>query len=263
MDDLDATREVPGAADAILRALDAFGFEWDGPVLYQSARKDAYAAALKHIEQLGLVFPCACSRRDIAHSARHGPEGPVYPGTCRRGPPAGKRPRTLRLRVESPPIGFEDAIQGRVDQDLVRDVGDFVLRRADAIHAYQLAVVVDDAFQGITQVVRGADLVLSTPRQILLQRYLSLPTPGYCHLPLVLDEGGEKLSKSCAAAPVDSADPLPALLMAWTLLGQAPMEESPANIDELWEQALSRWDRARVPRRRETRLPTRPAAYSS
>jgi glutamyl-Q tRNA(Asp) synthetase len=255
MEDLDPLREVPGAADDILRALDAFGFEWDGPVLYQSKRGEAYAEALAHLDRLGLSFQCACSRKDIALSGRPGAEGPVYPGTCRRGPPAGRQPRTVRLRVETPPIGFEDRIQGRLAQDLRREVGDFVIRRADAVHAYQLAVVVDDAFQGINQVVRGADLVRSTPRQIFLQRCLDLQVPHYAHLPVVLDAYGQKLSKSSAAAPVDPREPLPALLQAWSFLGQAPMAEMPPSLAEFWGQALSSWDAWRVPRRASASLP--------
>jgi len=183
MEDLDQTRTLPGAADAILRTLDALGFEWDGAVAYQSRRTQAYAQALERLRQAGLVYPCGCSRKQIQRSARLGPEGPIYPGNCRRGLAAGVAARSLRLRVPDQTCAFEDRIQGRIEQNLARQVGDFVVQRADGFHAYQLAVVVDDGWQGINRVVRGADLLLSTPRQIYLQRLLGLDRPDYAHLP--------------------------------------------------------------------------------
>ena len=172
MEDLDRPREMPGAADVILRTLQAFGFEWDGPVLYQSRRDEAYAAALEKLRQAGFIYGCACTRREIADSAIDGIDGPVYPGTCRGGLPSGKSPRAWRMVTEDRNIAFDDAIQGRLSQNLQRDIGDFVLKRADGLYAYQLAVVVDDAEQGITHVVRGADLLDSTSRQIYLQQML-------------------------------------------------------------------------------------------
>jgi glutamyl-Q tRNA(Asp) synthetase len=247
IEDLDRQREVPGAAEAILRTLDAFGFEWDGPVLYQSQRSAAYADAIDQIRSHGLLFACACSRSEIAHRGRRGPEGPIYPGTCRNGLPQGRRTRALRVRIGSSSVGFNDRIQGHVRQDLEREVGDFVLRRADGIHAYQLAVVVDDAHQDITQVVRGADLVLSTPRQIYLQQQLQLPTPQYTHLPIALDAAGRKLSKSEAAAAVDPHNPLPSLLRAWMFLNQESFPEPPGDRGEFWGHALASWQIARVP----------------
>ncbi len=253
MEDLDRPREAPGAADDILRTLEAFGLYWDGAVLYQSRRADAYAAALEQLVALGLAYPCGCTRREIALHGHPGPEGPVYPGTCRGGLPPGRAARSVRLHVGGTRIGFTDAIQGEQDQDLAAAVGDFVLRRADGIHAYQLAVVVDDAEQGITDVVRGADLLSSTPRQILLQRHLGLPQPAYAHLPLAVDAAGRKLSKSLAALPVDRSDPLPALLAAWRFLGQPEPLERPGNIAEFWSLALADWDRSRIPTR-----PSRP-----
>ena len=290
MEDLDRPREVPGAAADILRTLEAFGFAWDGGVLYQSRRAAAYAAALAQLQASGLTYPCGCSRREIAAAASAvGPEGPIYPGTCRPpqawDPPAvspdvppvpatapapepfsslvtasvsspvtaplispvTSGPAAIRLRVETPPIAFHDRVQGPVSQDLVTEVGDFVLRRADGLFAYQLAVVVDDAFQAITDVVRGADLTRSTPRQMLLQRLLGLPTPTHAHLPLARDRQGRKLSKSDAAAPVDPRDPLPALLQAWAFLGQPALTERPATPAEFWSLALGRWDLNLVP----------------
>ncbi len=247
MEDLDRPREVPGAARAILATLEAFGFEWDGPVIYQSQRTAAYAAALDQLGEQGLLYACTCSRREIAAAGLPGPEGPLYPGTCRTRALGRRGARAIRLRVETPPIGFQDAVQGPVTQDLETELGDFILRRADGLHAYQLAVVVDDASQNISHVVRGADLTRSTPRQILLQHYLGLPTPIYAHLPLVLDGQGSKLSKSDAAAPVDSRNPVPTLLQAWAFLGQPALAEPPLNPAEFWGQALTSWRLARVP----------------
>ena len=176
MEDLDPPREVPGAADEILRTLEALGLEPDGPVVRQSERGDAYRAALDRLRDRGVLFACGCTRREIADSGLPGSDGGlVYPGTCRNGPPPGRPARALRVRVDDAVIAFDDALQGRVSQDLGRDVGDFVLLRADGFFAYQLAVVVDDAAQGITDVVRGIDLIDSTPRQIFLQRAARSP----------------------------------------------------------------------------------------
>ena len=250
IEDLDRTRELPGAADDILRTLDQFGLHWDETVLYQSQRTEAYAAALARLSAQGLTFPCACSRRQIAAIASLGPEGPIYPGTCRDGIPQGRRARSERLRVGETQIEIEDRIHGPITQDLATEVGDFVLRRADGMHAYQLAVVVDDAAQRIDSIVRGSDLLLSTPRQVFLQRLLGLPHPRYAHLPLVIDDTGRKLSKSLAAAPVDATDPLPTLLRAWRLLGQTPMPELPGSVAEFWHWAALHWRIERVPRGR-------------
>src|ERR1700742_4386809 len=205
MEDLDPPREVPGAADGILRDLEKLGFKWHGPVLYQSRRRDAYEEALAKLGSQ--IFPCACSRSEIADSALAGIEGPVYPGTCRDGLAPGKTARSLRVRVRSEDIGFDDALQGPIHQDLAKDIGDFVVRRADGCHAYQLAVVVDDAAQGVTHVVRGADLLLSTPRQIHLQTLLGLSHPSYMHLPVAVNAAGEKLSKQTGARPLDLSQP--------------------------------------------------------
>lgn len=196
MDDLDAPRVVPGAADDILRTLETLGFTWDGAVIWQSRRQSAYQAALAQLSEQGLVYPCACSRREILASAPHpGEEGPVYPGTCRPGLAAGRTARALRLRVPERTVRFVDGVFGAQEQNLASEVGDFVLRRADGQYAYQLAVVVDDAASGVNQVVRGADLLTSTPRQILLLESLDLAVPGYLHLPLAVSADGSKISK--------------------------------------------------------------------
>lgn len=241
MEDLDPPREQPGAADLILRTLEAYGFEWDGPVLYQSRRGEAYEAALERLRQDGLLYPCSCSRKEIADSAMQGIEGPVYPGTCRNGL-HGKPARAWRVRTTTQETAFDDAIQGRQSQMLERNIGDFVLKRADGFYAYQLAVVVDDAEQGITHVVRGADLLDSTPRQIWLQQLLGLPTPQYMHLPIATNAAGEKLSKQTLAPPLDLTDPVPALWQALAFLGQNPPEElAITSLAGLWQWAQNQW----------------------
>lgn len=248
IEDLDPPREVAGSADRILFALEQFGFRWDGAVLYQSTRSDAYADAIRRLRDAGAAFPCACSRVEIAESAKHiGPEGPVYPGTCRDGLANNREERAIRLRVIDTEICFEDRLQGRVCQNVGRDIGDFVIRRADGYFAYQLAVVIDDAWQGVTDVVRGADLLLSTPRQIRLQQQLDLPTPGYLHIPLLLDEAGRKLSKQARSLPVDPARPVPALFDALCLLQQSPPRAlARAGVNEVWDWAINHWNVERI-----------------
>ena len=258
MEDVDASRNVPGAADDILRTLQAFGFEWDGPVLYQTRRLDAYAAALEQLKQTGLAYGCACSRKEVADSATHAAidGGLAYPGTCRNGLPAGRAARAWRLRVDDREMAFDDRLQGRVAQHLEHDVGDFVLRRADGLFAYQLAVVVDDAFQGITYVVRGADLLASTPRQIWLQQCLGYATPSYAHLPVAANPAGEKLSKQTRAAPL-CLDQAPTLLVqALAFLGQpVPEELGRATLAEVWRWTKENGSFAAIPRQPQIILP--------
>lgn len=247
IEDLDQPREVPGAAREILRTLTAFGLRWDGDVLYQSTRSDAYGQAAERLTRLALTYPCACTRTDIARAGKVGPEGPIYPGTCRRSQPPQRQGYVLRLRSDGPPIQWCDRIQGEHHQTVSQSVGDFVIRRRGGLYAYHLAVVVDDAFQGINQVVRGADLLGSTPRQILIQRALGLPTPHYAHIPLALDPLGRKLSKSLEAAPVDPSNPLPALRRAWEFLGQPPVPVGDC-VERFWIHATAHWNAALVPR---------------
>lgn len=241
VEDLDPPREVAGAAHRQLAALEAFGLIPDGPVAWQSTRSSLYQKALDGLLERGLAFECHCSRTGLA--AVHG----IHRDCVARSP----RPdAAVRLRVpDGSVVAFDDAIRGRIEQDVARDVGDFVLRRADGFWAYQLAVVVDDAAQGITDVVRGADLLDSTPRQILLQRALGLPTPRYAHLPLVLGPDGRKLSKSDASQPVDPGDPLPALRAAWARLGQDPAVLVDASgTTDLLERAVRAFDPAAIRR---------------
>ena len=222
IDDLDPPREEPGAAAAILRTLEAYGLHWDGEVIYQSTRTEAYKAALGTLLSKGAAFACGCSRKEIAAAGRRGPAGWIYPGTCRRGLPPGRRGRSVRVAVEGAVTTFEDAACGPVSIDLEAELGDFVIRRADGLFAYHLACVVDDAAAGFTHVVRGRDLLSCTPPQIHLQRLLGLPTPEYLHLPLAVNAAGEKLSKQTHAPPLDDTRPGPAMVEALQLLGLHP-----------------------------------------
>ena len=238
IEDLDRPRCMPGAVEAILGALQRFGLYWDGEVVRQSARLDLYQAAL---ERLGAhAYWCSCTRREIADSslglATDG--APIYPGTCRAGTTRPRR--ALRLRTAAQVIAFEDRVQGPQAQVLERDIGDFVLYRADGLFAYQLTVVVDDAEQAISDVVRGADLLDSTPRQIHLQRLLGVPTPRYLHVPVVVDAAGEKMSKQTGAAPIEPS--MQTIRKALRFLGQPDA----ATLDE----AVANWNPALIARRR-------------
>lgn len=220
LDDLDRPRTQPRAADEILHALERLGFEWDGPLLVQSERSERYRSVLDELTRRGLAYPCSCSRKELEDSALAIDGARIYPGTCRQGLAPGKAARALRLRTHGAPIGFADAVQGWVEQRVEKEAGDFVLLRADGIIAYQLAVVVDDMDQGVTDVVRGADLLDSTARQIHLQRLLGARTPRYAHVPVALNAAGEKLSKQSGARPLDLSDPKAEVARARRFLGQ-------------------------------------------
>jgi glutamyl-Q tRNA(Asp) synthetase len=231
MEDIDTPRVVPGSAEEILAALRRYGLEWDGEVVWQSRRTALYEGALRELREKELVYDCACSRAELqrAASAPLGRE-PVYPGTCRNGIAEGRVARAIRFRVPDEPVAFEDRIAGHVEEDMG---GDFVVRRADGLFAYQLAVVVDDAEQGVTQVVRGADLLASTPRQIALQRALGYPTPEYGHLPLVVNADGSKLGKRDGALPLpalDQARVRETLALALRHLGLPVEPDTPARM---------------------------------
>lgn len=244
IEDLDEPRSRHGAGARILAQLEAYGFEWDGPVVWQTERRPSYQAALDELVDKGLAFPCACTRKEL-ETAPLGTGGErVYPGTCRRGIAPGRSPRAWRAAMSAETIGFRDRVQGSIEQRLASDVGDFIVKRADGIFAYQLAVVVDDAWQGITDVVRGSDLLASTPRQIWLQRRLSLPTPTYLHHPVAIDARGEKLSKQTDAPPLPD-EALPTLMRAWRFLDQPAPPASPTSVDAFWQWACRNWN-ARV-----------------
>ena len=242
MEDLDTPRCVPGAANDILRTLEAFGLYWDESVIYQSRRTAAYDEALHKLQAIGSVYPCCCTRREIADSALHGIDGPVYPGTCRNGIPVGREGRAWRVRTDDHLVEFDDALQGRITQRLESEIGDFVVKRADGLFAYQLAVVVDDAFQGITHVVRGADLLHSTARQIYLQRLLGFATPAYMHLPIAVNAQGEKLSKQTLAPAITTDDVVATLMEVLEFLRQQPPAGlRQGNVEEILKWAVANW----------------------
>ncbi len=246
MEDLDRPRVIAGAADTILRQLESCGLGWDGPVVYQSARLDLYEDAIQRLTAHS--YPCACTRKELEDSALAIDGSRIYPGTCRAGLAPGKSARAVRLRTDDEPIRFTDRVQGAILQSLSSEVGDFVVRRADGLYAYQLAVVVDDAAQGITDVVRGADLLDSTPRQIFLQRLLGYATPRYLHAPVATNGAGEKLAKQTRAADAGPDD----IPKALAFLGMNPPEGlAPADLVQ-W--AASHWQPARVPRLRAARV---------
>jgi glutamyl-Q tRNA(Asp) synthetase len=250
IEDVDTTRNVPGAAEDILRTLDAFGFAWDGPVVYQTARLERYRSALATLVANNDAYPCACSRSEIeARATQRAVDGGwVYPGTCREGLADGREARAWRFRVPPGDVDFIDGLQGCRRQSLADEVGDFVLKRADGPFAYQLAVVVDDAEQGITQVVRGADLIDSTPRQIALQNALGVAHPEYLHLPVVVNAAGEKLSKQTRATPLDVRLAPVQLVAALKFLGQAvPDDLAQAGVAEVWHWAAEEFAKNRLP----------------
>ncbi|MHB8798958.1 MAG: tRNA glutamyl-Q(34) synthetase GluQRS [Thermoanaerobaculia bacterium] len=254
MEDLDGPRVVPGAADEILRALELYGLEWDGPVAIQSERTGLYEEALARLRGAGRAYDCGCTRAEVARVAG-APDaadpvdaaGAVYAGTCRAGLPPGRAARAVRFRVPEGTVAFEDRVRGRIEEDVARAVGDFVVKRADGPFAYQLAVVVDDAAQGMTEVVRGGDLFASTARQIALQRPLGLPTPSYAHLPLVLGPDGKKLGKRAGALPLETLDErriAGTLALALRLLGQ---EARAGAAREVLAAAQRAFDSTRIP----------------
>ncbi len=258
MEDLDTPRVVPGSADDILRTLERYGLAWDGDVIFQSGRLAHYEAALEDLLGKRMIYACACSRADLLRAASApvasdeadaAGTAAVYPGTCRDGLPPGKTARAYRFRVPPGLFNFEDLLLGPLSESVGEIVGDFVVKRADGPFAYQLAVVVDDAAQGVTQVVRGADLLSSTARQIALQRALGLPTPAYAHLPLVLGLDGSKLGKRDGALPLESLDETrvrETLALALEILGQHPKGGTPG---QMLREALRRFSPGTIPAR--------------
>ncbi|HEX7013498.1 MAG TPA: tRNA glutamyl-Q(34) synthetase GluQRS [Steroidobacteraceae bacterium] len=245
IEDIDPPREVPGSADQILATLEAFGFEWTESILRQSTRTEAYEAALAELQAGGWTFVCSCSRTDLKRAQPEGRDPSdelYYPGWCRNGTSASERRGAIRFRVPPGAVCFDDQIQGPQCFDPAREVGDFVVRRRDRLFAYQLATALDDAAQRITHVVRGADLLSSTARQMLVQRALGLPSPVYAHLPVVTDTQGIKLSKSTGAAAIDARKPELELWRALDFLRQEPPHElSRARVGTLWEWAIEHW----------------------
>ena len=250
IEDLDPPREMPGAAADILRTLEAFGFEWDGEVAYQSRRYDLYQDTLDHLKAAGLVYPCYCSRKDWQAAATQGADGFVYNGRCRnpqQRPDTQNKTPAWRIQVPDRVIGFSDGIVGQYAQNLAHDIGDFVLLRADGYWAYQLAVVADDADQGITHIVRGQDLLVSTPRQIYLQQCLGVPTPAYAHLPLLTNRQGQKWSKQTLAPALDlnQKEQLLRQVLTYLNLPDAPTMNRP---QELLDWAVVHWQMDKIPK---------------
>jgi len=259
IEDLDTPRTVSGAASNILGTLETYGLHWDEDIIYQSRRTAAYEEVFHRLKDAGAVYPCACSRKEIADSALHGIDGQIYPGTCRNGIPARREKRAWRVRTahlsrhsresgddetqnKNGIVEFNDALQGHITQHLENEIGDFIVLRADGLFAYQLAVVVDDAAQGITDVVRGADLLYSTPRQIYLQRLLGLTTSTYMHLPVAVNAQGEKLSKQTLARPVVKNNAVSTLFDALVFLRQIPPPElQHGPVEQLLEWAIANW----------------------
>lgn len=243
IDDLDRPREAPGSAANIIRTLQAFGFEWDAEIVRQADRTANYAIAVDGLRTCGLTFECSCSRLDLAEEDR-------YPGSCRERPLIPGAATATRLRVDPGYVRFSDRIQGTFRQDVAAAVGDVILKRRDQLFAYVLAVVVDDAAAGVTHVVRGADLLDNTPRQIYLQRLLGLPTPAYAHVPVLVEAGGGKLAKSARSVRVDGGSALPQLLRMFELLGLGtPPDRATSTLGAAWAWATQRWDIGRTPKR--------------
>jgi len=241
IEDIDPPREIAGSATRIIEDLHRLGLVPDGPVLYQSARTEAYQAVIDRLLENGMAYPCACTRKDLSETGR-------YPGTCRLGLPVGKYPRSIRLRIDADVCTFNDKLQGLVSDSPAETFGDFVIRRADGLFAYQLAVVVDDEFQGVTQVVRGSDLIDSTSRQMCLQKALGFVSPDYMHLPVVISADGKKLSKRIQSDPVNQQEPVTAVWQALQFLGQNP--PTGLSLGDLWQWALEHWNNDLIPRTR-------------
>ena len=240
IEDIDPPREQPGATEAILVALERYGFAWDGPVHYQSHNRPRHDLLIRQLLDSGRGYPCSCSRRDLA-GARRGSMGAIYPGTCRNG--CTDTEVAIRVRTDDLPVAFVDRLQGPQSQQLERESGDFIVKRRDGLIAYHLAVVADDADQGITEVVRGVDLLQATPSQIHLQRLLGLPSPDYMHIPVIETADGQKLSKRTGATPVPDRQHGQILVAALRALGQQPPAElAQASLDDIWDWATANWE---------------------
>ena len=258
IENLDKPREIPTASHEIFRALEILGMEWDHEVIYQDQRKDTYENILTILNKRGLTYSCTCTRKEIADSSITGISGQIYGGTCRNNVRNEGRTGAVRIKTDNNIIEFEDSLHGLISQRLKRDAGDFILRRSDEIYAYQLAVVADDATQGITNVVRGADLLDSTPRQIYLQKLLGYPTPTYMHLPVAVNNRGEKLSKQTKAALLDVSNPVKQLIEAVNFLGQEPpIELLGNNVSSFWEWAIENWHPEKIHKKRTIPFPTK------
>lgn len=242
IEDVDTTRRVEGVSEQIIQTLQRYGFIWDSEIIYQSQRTDLYQQALNLLRDQGLAYPCTCSRKEIADSSTlHGIEGAIYPGTCLQHAVKPDVPVAWRLKTSDTAIGFDDLIQGHLQHNMAKDIGDFVVKRADGLFSYQLAVVVDDALQGVTHVVRGADLLNSTTRQIYLQQLLGYTTPVYAHIPLVMNAEGQKLSKQTLATALPSDNIMDVMVAAFRFLPYLPTPPSLSSVHDLWQWAIDHW----------------------
>jgi glutamyl-Q tRNA(Asp) synthetase len=258
IENLDKPREIPTASHEIFRALEILGMEWDHEVIYQDQRIDSYENILTILNKRGLTYSCTCTRKEIADSSITGISGQIYAGTCRNNVQNKDRPGAVRIKTDNNIVEFEDSLHGLISQRLESETGDFILRRSDGIYAYQLAVVADDATQGITNVVRGADLLDSTPRQIYLQKLLGYSTPTYMHLPVAVNNQGEKLSKQTKAALLDISNPVKQLVEAVNFLGQeSPIELLGNNVSSFWKWAIENWHPEKIHKKRTIPFPTK------
>jgi glutamyl-Q tRNA(Asp) synthetase len=257
MEDLDTQREMKGAAEDILRTLEAYGLYWDDEIVYQSKRNDLYQSALDQLNNDGWSYACSCSRKEIQDSAigsQSGIEGIIYPGTCREKHVI-KTPHAIRVKTLDQNISFEDLIQGHITQNLAKQIGDFVVKRADNLFAYQLAVVVDDHLQGITHIVRGADLLDSSARQIYLQNLLGYQHIQYAHIPAAHNRHGEKLSKQTLAQAITAQDASKNLYQALCFLGQSPPTDlSAEKTEKILNWAMCNWDISKVPKQKSAQM---------
>ena len=248
IEDLDKFRERPGAADSIIRTLGAYGFEWDGDIVYQTSRLPAYQDALQQLSQQQLIYACTCTRKQLIAEVTPGPYGRIYPGHCRGKTAIPDSRHAIRIAVPNEDIGFTDHTQGNYTQNLATQLGDFIILRSDGVFAYQLAVVVDDEWQNITHVVRGADLLDNTPRQLYLQQALGYQQPEYLHIPMANNAQGQKLSKQTHAAALETTGTLENLCAALRFLGHdVPSSTEFATPREFWEWAIAHWNPANIP----------------
>lgn len=239
IEDSDRFRVVEGATGLILDTLENLGLHWDREVIIQSQRENRYRQELEKLQDMGIVYPCTCTRRET--------RGKPYPGTCRKGISRNRKHRSLRIRTDDTPVEFDDTVVGKYSQSLENEVGDFIIKRSDGMTAYHLAVVIDDADQGVTEIVRGADLVDSTPRQIYLQRILQYPTPSYLHLPVAIDASGRKISKQNNAPGIDIARGAQVLTNALDFLGQHPDPQlADATVEDVIQWGLEHWDSKKI-----------------
>jgi len=246
-DDIDESRKVSDSVDTILRTLEAFGFEWTAKPTFQTERKELYHSVLSDLLRNDLAYYCGCSRKEVEEIGQRTEFGVIYPGTCRNGLPRNATKRSIRMRTNCRSTQFLDRFVGSVKQNLAREVGDFVIGRADGYTAYQLAVVVDDSVEGINHIIRGLDLLTSTPRQLYLQMQLGLDSPRYGHIPLAADIHGKKLSKSNGAPPISTNRVHSTLLSAWNFLGQTPIDYPPGNVTEFWSEVAELWSPEQIP----------------